>query len=286
MAEAIAAYGAVGAVLLCLIRYRCNVPGPDRIEGEDGRLWRIGHAEMGAPYGFSRDAVRRALVKLEAAGAIVVEHLPEHYGDQRRAYRVLPDAEIWEEDGEPLTGQYANSHTTSPASTRFRTLSVGDSAHCQNAISHSLPLIEEGVEEGGEEGHGSASESPSPRVPAPVPPTLEHDDPPALADAGAPDTAGDPPVYRSAEGRPVCEEHAGMHGRDIPACWDCGQAKQDAKAREDDDAQDEARRRREALARREQCPDCDDMGHLLGPDGLPADVGIKCAHTSLLESVA
>jgi len=92
-------HGSTAADVLCVIRQRCETTGPDRIETEAGRMWRASHETIGAAVGISRHAAQRATTKLEQAGALIAEHHPAHFGDQTRSYRVVPDPEVWPEDG-------------------------------------------------------------------------------------------------------------------------------------------------------------------------------------------
>ena len=81
---------------------------------------------------------------------------------------------------------------------------------------------------------------------------------------------------------PVCPKHPNGNPADVP-CAGCGKVREwgvehAARLAADDLARQRAIRARaaEALA---NCQQCDDAGWLLGPDGMPCEPAVKCAHT-------
>ncbi|QXF81897.1 hypothetical protein HBA53_13225 [Rhodococcus pyridinivorans] len=286
VAAAGAAYGHIAGLILCLIRYRCNVPGPDRIETEDGRLWRVSYASIASALGMSRQQVQRAVPKLEEAGAVVVEYRPEQYGDQRRSFRVVPDPSIWLDDPDSLNCESSESNRSDNSTTcessesvservrnRTRTSSESVSERVRNRTgtsseSNSLPLSEE-VEEGGKEEAGSGRTRASRDV-AGLDPLLEANEERAGAsDADASIAPGERPAER-------CQRHDGL-GWVEERCGDCARAKADAKrwdAGEDERRAAAVRTKRRAV---EECGRCDELGWVdLG------DSVAKCTHPEVV----
>lgn len=89
------------AVVLALIRWRCQASGPDRITDETGCWWRVSQADLAAQAGLSVDTARTALKKLERDGAVLAKHFPPTE-NQTRAYRVA-------HQDKPLTCQSVDS---------------------------------------------------------------------------------------------------------------------------------------------------------------------------------
>ena len=91
----VVAYGAVAAIVLAHIRWRCEEPGVGRIEADGHRWWRVAREVLGAELGLSVKAVRGALEVL--GGVVVAKRLPP-LNDKSLAYRVTGYAQ-------PLTSQ-------------------------------------------------------------------------------------------------------------------------------------------------------------------------------------
>ena len=78
---------AAAAVVLALIQWRCETPGPAREEDSSGCLWwRVSLADLSADAGLTKDATRTALSKLLGDGTVVAKQ-SARAADQTRAYR-------------------------------------------------------------------------------------------------------------------------------------------------------------------------------------------------------
>jgi len=270
VAAAGAAYGHIAGLILCLIRYRCNVPGPDRIETDEGRLWRVSYARIASDLGMSRQQVQRAMSKLEGAGALVVEYRPEKYGDQRRSFRVVPDPNIWSQDSGALTCESSESNRSENSSTCESSESNSESVRSRTGTgsgSNSLPFSEE-VEGGGEEGGGSGRAR-APRGAGTPDPCSEFADPGAVGLAAGASFA---PEVRPSE---HCPRHP---GGTLDPCRACGDARRAAEAW---DAGKPDRDRVAAAARRAAiaaCVRCDEHGQIDEGDAVR-----RCDHRPAVE---
>lgn len=100
-------YGGTGAAIaaaavLALIRWRCETPGPGRIQDDSGCCWwRVSHGDLAAEAGLTVHTARTALRRLTADGAVVAKQLARTE-DQTRAYRVA-------DTGSALTSQLGHS---------------------------------------------------------------------------------------------------------------------------------------------------------------------------------
>lgn len=86
--EEVEQHGAAAAIVLAHIRYRCESDGPDRIEHDGYRWWRVAWRDIGSELGMSRRTIRTAMQKLE--NAVLANHFPP-LEDQSLAYRVARD---------------------------------------------------------------------------------------------------------------------------------------------------------------------------------------------------
>lgn len=105
-------YGAVAAIVLAHIRFRCESDGPGRYERGGFRWWRTSYGEIGRELGLSPSQVERAMTKL--ANSVAVAHHPP-LEDQTRSYRPACDLPV-PEIGRVVTSQNTKSGETGPIS--------------------------------------------------------------------------------------------------------------------------------------------------------------------------
>lgn len=148
--------GVLGAAILALVRYVTGLPGETNgrktVDGE--MWWRASHDDIGQSLGgVHRDSIRRALLKLQAAGELLARTpVDTFYGDRAQAYRVpdLPLRGMQQGPDLPLR-ENAESITRNAAS------SCGETQQAGAAKSPNLPIPEE-LEEGGEKARAAEPE--------------------------------------------------------------------------------------------------------------------------------
>lgn len=254
-------YGANAALVLSLIRFRCEVDGDDRINCEGVRWWEVSHSGIGQQVGLSVKAVRRALERL--GDRVSAKYLARD-GGHPNAYRtneaVTSSSPVWP----PSDQQLAHLGTPHPNG-------VGGPPHLgmppypKRANS---PICQESKK--GEEAAVSAADEPE--RPAQHESGNAHP-PPIPSEANSEPTVGRQLWWIDPHGRPRCQAHKNWT-LDKP-CGACGTARKAYEAHQAAAVERQRERDEEVRRLRKACKTCGGTNWITDDNDEPIE---KCDH--------
>ena len=136
------------AIVHARIEFRCNQPGVDRIEDENGRWWRVSMNILSDETGLTVDALRRTLRNLEKLSAIE-SRKHQLYGpsDQTLSYRIVPSPAI-RSDARMESAELPNGSSTARSNARIESVKRPDHHSVKRPNVPPIEEVKEGVPSG------------------------------------------------------------------------------------------------------------------------------------------